>query len=143
YVTAKHVLLAIAAIAAFGLGYQLSQSTGHIPRATPRRVHRVVRYAFWLTTLLTLVGYAAWLGIALRNGLTLDMLREFFTTDDPQVWETLSKEVFVNWKGVTTASQFSVAAVPLGVWLYFQGQRVLVWPLILLLALAAVRAVAF
>ena len=143
YVTAEHVLLAFAAIAAFGTGYQLSQSTGRIPHATPRRIHRVVRYAFWLTMLLTLVGYAAWLMVAVRNGLTLGMLREFLTTDDPEVWETLSKEVFVSWKGVTTASQFAVAAVPLGVWLYFDGERALIWPLTLLVALAAVRAIAF
>src|SRR3954464_6726055 len=127
YLTTWHVGLAFAAIAAFGLGCQLAQATGRMPAATPRRVASLVRLAFWITTLLTLVGYAAWALVAVRNGLTLGMLREFLTTDDPQVWETLSKEVFVSWKGVTTASQFAVAAVPLGMWLIFRGERLFMW----------------
>src|SRR5947209_3068467 len=61
YLTAWHVGLAFAAIAAFGLGCQLAQATGRTPRATPRRVQTLVRVAFWMATLLTLLGYAAWL----------------------------------------------------------------------------------
>jgi hypothetical protein len=143
YITAWHCGLAFTAIVAFALGYQLAQATGTTPRATPRHVHSAVRIAFWIATLLTFIGYAAWMLVAMRNGLTLGMLREFLTTDDPEVWETLSKEVFVSWKGVTTASQFAIAAVPLGMWLVFQGERRLIWPVGMLLALAAVRAVAF
>jgi hypothetical protein len=143
YITAWHVGLAFAAIAAFAIGCQLAQATGRMPSATPRRVQRIVLVAFWISTLLTLVGYAAWLLVAMRNGLTLGMLREFLTTDDPEVWETLSKEVFVSWKGVTTASQFAIAAVPLGTWLVFHGERRLIWPISMLLVLAAVRAIVF
>ncbi len=143
YITAWHCALALAAIGAFAVGCQLARVTGQTPPATPRRVHAGVRLAFWIATLLTLIGYAAWVVVAMRNGLTLGMLREFLTTDDPQVWETLSKEVFVSWKGVTTASQFAIAAVPLGMWLILHGERRLIWPIGLLIGLAGVRAVAF
>src|SRR5262249_23742722 len=132
-----------AAIAAFAMGCQLALATGRMPSATPRRAEELVRSAFWIATLLTLTGYAAWVLVALRNGLTIGMLREFLTTDDPDVWETLSKEVFVSWKGVTTATQFAVAAVPLGTWLFFRGERHLIWPIGLLLTVATARAVAF
>src|SRR3954451_24787920 len=64
YLTAWHVGLAFAAIAAFAIGCQLAQATGRTPSPTPRRVQGIVRVAFWMTTALTFIGYAAWVMVA-------------------------------------------------------------------------------
>jgi hypothetical protein len=142
YLEAKHVLFTVAAIAAFMLGQQLGEVTGAVPRPKRGATH-VVRFWFWLTTGLTLFGYLVWLAVGLRNGFSVQTLREFLHTDDPSLGETIRGEMFTNVKGVTTCTQFGVAAVPLGLWLWFRGERGVVAPLVLLFALAAGRALVF
>src|SRR5207248_4753847 len=44
---------------------------------------------------------------------------------------------------VTTCTQFGVATVTLGLWLYFRGQRQVVWPMAIVFALGAARALVF
>jgi hypothetical protein len=51
--------------------------------------------------------------------------------------------MFVSLRGVTTCTQFGVSAVVLGFWLYFRGQRVVLWPVGLLMTLAVARALVF
>ena len=67
------------------------------------------------------------------------MLRAMLTTDDPLLADAIHEVIFVNVKGLTTCTQFGVAAVPLGLWLYFRGRRKLVWPLAFLVMMAAGR----
>ena len=142
YVEGHHVLLAASAIAVFALGRQFAMATGRVPEATPQQADRLIRFWFWLTTGLTLFGYAVWLVIAIKNGFSLGLLHEFVTTHDPVRADTMFEEMFVNVKGVTTCTQFGVAAVPLGLWLFFNGQRRYVrGALLLLVAIAAARAI--
>jgi hypothetical protein len=143
FLAPKHVLLAAVAIVVFVLGRYLAEATGRAPSPTPRQADGVVRFWFWLTTALTLVGYALWLAVGVKNGFSLGMLWELLTTDDPTLGDTIWRDVFVTIKGVTTCAQFGVAALPLGLWLFFRGERQVVWPLGLLLALAAGRAFLF
>src|SRR5882724_405484 len=63
FLTAKHLLLAGAAIAVFALGRRLAEATGRIPRSTPVNVNGLVRLWFWITFALTLFGYGVWLGV--------------------------------------------------------------------------------
>src|SRR4051812_13606910 len=102
FITAEHMTLAGGAVAVFAFGYLLSQATGRIPRSTPRRANKIVRYAFWITFALSLFGYVVWFASALKNGLSIGMVRDFLGTDDPEVFETLASDVFVTWPGVTT-----------------------------------------
>src|SRR5205807_10561829 len=74
---------------------------------------------------------------------SLGTLREFLTTDDPIVAESIREDIFVNLKGITTCTQFGVATVLLGLWLYFRGERRVVGAIGLVLALAMVRALLF
>jgi oligosaccharide repeat unit polymerase len=81
--------------------------------------------------------------VGVKNGFSLAVLREFLVTDDPLFGETLHQEMFNTIQGVTTCTQFGVAAVPLGVWLYFRGKRYVLWPMAGLFGLAMVRALMF
>jgi hypothetical protein len=143
FIEAKHVLLAAAAIAVFVLGRWIAAATGRVPRGTPPESDRIVRIWFWITTGLTLFGYMVWIAVGVKNGFSLGMLRGLLMTDDPLLADTVHEQVFVNIKGVTTCTQFGVAAVPLGLWLVFRGRRQLLWPLALIVALAAGRALIF
>lgn len=140
---AEHLLLAAGTIVAFALGRRLAEATGSAPQTLGEQNDALIRGWFWLTTGLTLLGYAVWLAVGLKNGFSLDTLRSFFSTDDPVLGETIRSEMFVTVKGVTTCTQFGVAAVPLGLWLYFRGERKLIWPIGLLVGLAGVRALLF
>src|SRR5438105_1265513 len=134
FLAAKHVLLAGAAIAVFALGRRLAEATGRIPRATPVAADGLARPLFWMTFALTLFGYGVWLGVGIRNGFTLGTLRDFLTTDDPLLADSIRDDIFVNLRGITTCTQFGVAALPLGLWLYFRGERRIGWAIGLLLA---------
>jgi hypothetical protein len=141
FIAAKHIALAAGSIFVFAIGCAVAVRTGQVPKSTPRRANAIVRLMFWTTFVLTIVGYAAWLLVSIKNGLSVGMLREFISTDDPEVWETMNKEVFTSWKGVTTMTQFAVAALPLGLWLAMSGSRRALAATGVLMALAAVRAV--
>jgi hypothetical protein len=143
YLGTIHLWLAFAAAGVFVIGRWLAGATGRAGPSTPPAAEKVVLVWFWLATILTLFGYAVWLGLGVKNGFSLGMLREFLTTDDPHLAETMFTDMFANWKGITTCTQFGVAAVPLGLWLFFRGHRVILWPLTLLIALAAVRGLIF
>ena len=143
FIGTQHLVLAAAAIIVFALGRRLAGATGQVPRRMPDGADWLVHVWFWLCTALTFMGYAVWLAIGIKNGFSFGILREFLTTDDPQLAEVISRDMFVNWKGITTCTQFGVAAMPLGLWLYFRGERRLAWPLGLLIALAMARALIF
>jgi len=143
YIGLAHLILAIAAAFVFAIGRWLATATGRVPPSTPKAAEKVVHFWFWLATGLTLFGYAVWLVIGVKNGFSLGMLREFLTTDDPHLADTMFFDMFATWKGVTTCTQFGIAAVPLGLWLLFRGHRIVAWPLALVIALAALRGLIF
>jgi hypothetical protein len=88
-------------------------------------------------------GYAAWLAVGVKNGFSIAVLRELLTTDDPLFAENLHRDVFNTIQGVTTCTQFGVAAVPLGVWLFFRGRRNVIWAIVGMFGLAVLRAIVF
>ena len=143
YIGLAHLLLAIAAILVFAIGRWLATNTGRTPPSTPHSAEKVVRFWFWVATGLTLFGYAVWLALGVKNGFSPGVLLEFLATDDPQLAESMFPEMFATWKGVTTCTQFGIAAVPLGLWLFFRGHRMLAWPLALLIGLATLRGLIF
>src|SRR5262245_13216229 len=142
YITEKHVLLTLVAILVFVLGRSLGQATGRVPRPAPKEIDGVIDRGFWLLTGLALFGYAVWFAVGLKNGVSPGTLREFLNTDDPLLAEQMRDEMFYTLPGITTCAQFGVAAVPLGLWLTFRG-RPRIWPVTLLVLLAAGRALVF
>src|SRR5437868_6930969 len=78
-----------------------------------------------------------------RVPLTMAAFRELLTTDDPQFAEELHKNVFNTIQGVTTCTQFGVAAIPMGIWLFFRGHRKAIWAIGGLIGLAVLRAIIF
>jgi len=143
FISGKHLLLAAVVIGAFAIGRRLAVVTGAVPRATPRRRESAALAAFWVATALTVLGYAVWLAVGVKNGFRPALLREFLVSDDFLFAETIRDEMFIPLRGVTTCTQFGVAAIPLGLWLFFNGRRSLIWPIGLLLGLAAARALVF
>ena len=143
FIAPVHVVLAGLAIVAFVIGGRLAAATArHAPANCPDQLPLAERW-FWIATSLTLFGYLVWLGVGWKNGFTLGTLRDFLTTDDPLLAEEIRDEIFLSLKGITTCTQFGVAAVPLGMVLWLSGVRRVFWPLVGLFALALARALVF
>jgi len=142
YVEAWHVALAGAAIFAFVLGSRLAAATGRAAEPAPAGCDEVIRRWFYGTVALTLFGYAAWLGVGLKNGFTFGMLLDLLTPGSTDAdWIRLN--LFPTLPGVTTCTQFGVPAVVLGLWLYFRGAKKVLAPLAILVTVATIRAVLF
>jgi oligosaccharide repeat unit polymerase len=143
YIATKHLLLAGGIIVAFAIGSRLGMVTGKKPTTAPDYAERYVLIWFWISTLLTVFGYVMWLSVGVKNGFSFALFRELVTTDDPRFSEELHLNVFNTIQGVTTCTQFGVAAVPMGVWLFFRGYRKAMWALGGILCLAVVRTIIF
>jgi hypothetical protein len=145
FIGAKHLLLAVGVMIAFGVGSRLATVTGKRSKVTPAAVaiDGRIQIWFWISFALTTFGYAAWLAVGVKNGFSIAVLRELLTTDDPLFAENLHKDMFNTIQGVTTCTQFGVAAVPMGVWLFFRGQRNVIGAIASMFGLAMVRAIVF
>jgi hypothetical protein len=143
FVGTIHLLMALGAIAVFAVGYRLAMVTGTKPRGASSSADALVEKWFWLCMGLTLFGYAVWLSVGLKNGFSVETLHEFFSSEDGHLAERIRDDMFYTVQGVTTCTQFGVAALPLGLWLYFRGRARLIWPIAGLLGLAAIRALLF
>jgi hypothetical protein len=143
FIAEKHVVLAALAIVVFLVGHCLAEATGKVPEPATAATDGLIERWFWLTTGLTIFGYFVWLGIGLKNGFSPAVLREFLTSDDPHLAETIRDDMFYTVHGVTTCTQFGVAAVLLGMWLVFRGKPHRIWPVIVLIMLAVGRALLF
>ena len=83
YVQFEHVLMGFAAaIAVFVLGMLTFQdfSAAIGQSYAPREfANRVIRFWFYLTTVLTIFGYAAWFAVGFKNGFTIGMFVDLLT----------------------------------------------------------------
>src|SRR5947208_2536056 len=95
FISSKHLLLAAVVIGAFAVGRRLAAVTGAVPRATARRVDSIAHTAFWITTGLTVLGYAVWLAVGVKNGFRPALLREFLISDDFLLAETIRDDMFI------------------------------------------------
>lgn len=143
YVQGWHLLLAAGAIIAFVLGSRLATATGQIPQPTPPASNRIIARWFYITLALTAFGYVSWLAVGVKNGFSFSMFIELLTTDDPELADWIRQELFTTVPGVTTCTQFGVPALALGLWLYFQGRKSVLWPLVMLVIVATVRSILF
>lgn len=136
YLAANHVWLVLAAGAAFAVGRQFSVGLLGGRRMVEPPTDRYLRRWFFIAFGLTLFGYALWTLVALKNGLSPGLIKGVLMGDGQAVF-TLKEDVFKTIPGVTTCTQFAVAAAVLGTWLIYRGQRD-IWPWLAMLAGLAV-----
>jgi hypothetical protein len=143
YVLPWHVLLAAGAILAFLVGRRLAETTGRTPEPTSASCNHIVRGWFHLTAALTVFGYTVWLAVGIKNGFSAALITELLFTDNPTLADHIRTELFPTLPGVTTCTQFGVPSMLLGLWLYFRGERQVLWGLGVLAVLALLRAIVF
>lgn len=145
YGTAKHLrtshgAMALVAILIFAMSSLLGLQTGKVRGPGSPLDDATLLLWFRAAAGLTFVGYAIWLLIGVRNGLSLSVIRDFLTLTQRDAADSLKAEVFPTIPGVTTATQFGIVAAILGTWLTLRGVPGVRWPLALIFAITAVRA---
>jgi hypothetical protein len=143
YIQGSDVLLIAASIAAFALGRRLAAATDSTEPTQSIAADHIIANWFYLTTFLTAVGYAVWLGVGVRNGFRPGNLWELLVTDDPGVAMWLREELFPTIPGITTCTEFGVPAAILGSCLYFRGHRGVALPVLMILGMATIRSLFF
>lgn len=123
YLRMEHFLVALSAVGAFGLGQWLAQRTGTAPHPAPKSLDLPLLWWFRLAAGLSLFGFAIWLLLGIKNGFTLGLLLNLFDTSNEAAAAVLRFEVFRSIPGVTTCTQFGLAAAILGLWLELRGVR--------------------
>jgi len=140
YLSGWHFGLALGAVLMFAAGRRAAGSWGAPAQVDEQSLDRSLLRWFIAAAALSLCGYAAWFAVAMKNGLSLGMIRELFMNPDSGAVYIIKEDMFTTIPGVTTCTQFGIAAIILGTWLYLRGaKQVRVW-LGLLLAVTLVRA---
>ena len=99
-----------------------------------------VRFLFWLSFILTVLAYAVWFSVAIKNGLNLSVVSDILHGVYGANYD-LRDTFLATIPGVTTATEFGLAVVALGVPLgVAHGWRVVRWPCLIVFALALVRS---
>lgn len=143
YLEIWHLGIGFASWGAFSLGVGLALTTGKSFPPQGREIDGLLVSWFWGAYALTLAGYLLWLIVGLKNGFSLGMLLEFLRGADETLADALKHDVFVTVPGVTTSTQFGLAAMLLGTRLYCRGKTSLKYPLGSLIFLAAARALIY
>ncbi len=108
YVDWEYCGLGLLGIAAFAAGQWLAKSTGQVPRGLTIANRRRLVIWFNAAALLSIVAYVVWFGVPfLRGGFAMFYAAMTATSGNPHDW-------FPTTSGVTTCTQFGMAAVVLG-----------------------------
>jgi oligosaccharide repeat unit polymerase len=137
-------LLLIAVVIAFVCGclFGVARRRESVIRATDWTLAvrwEWVRLLFRLSFILTLLAYGIWFAVGIKNGLNLSIIVDAIrgTADST----SFRKEYLATIPGVTTATQFGLAVIALGVPLgAATGWRAVRWQCLIVFALALVRA---
>jgi oligosaccharide repeat unit polymerase len=139
FIDLEFVILAFLGIAAFIAGQWLGKTTGAAPRPCGRNARPRLAAWYWAAIGLSLLGYLLWFGVgALRSG-ALEAVKTIWNLDENEA--PIRTEIFPTTPGVTTCTQFGMAAVTLGLLSGIGRRGVIVrrWLLGLLLFLATLR----
>jgi oligosaccharide repeat unit polymerase len=145
YFDDRTMLLGLAAILLFAFGVAVSRPVGRTAEDNTNwtldvdwpRALRLFRICTWLCY----TGYAIWVGAAISRGANLDLAKGVLTGEKDMTY--LMKDTYlVTLGGLTTLTQFGIAAVILGCILACAGYwRAVRLPLLTMLVLAVVRSV--
>jgi oligosaccharide repeat unit polymerase len=101
---------------------------------------RLVRLMFTISFVLTVVAYAIWFAVGIKNGLNLGLIMDIIHRASDANYD-LRKEYFKTIPGVTTATQFGLTVIVLGIPLgVARGWRTVRWQLLSVFVLGLVRA---
>ncbi len=121
FIDGEFVALALLGITAFVSGQWLGKTTGAAPRPCDEDARPRLAVWYWAAIGLSLLGYVVWFGGGALRGGSLDMVTSIWNLDETEAPEIRS-ELFRTMPGVTTCTQFGMAAVTLGI-LSGIGQR--------------------
>ncbi len=118
------------------LGTRRSASTDW----TQRIRWQPVRILFKVSFALTVLAYAVWFAVAVKNGLSLSVVSDVLRGANGATYD-LRDEYLGTIPGVTTATEFGLAVIALGVPLgVATGWRGVRWPCLTVFGLAVIRA---
>lgn len=101
---------------------------------------RAVRLLFTISFILTVLAYVIWFAVGIKNGLNLKLVLDILHRASGANYD-LRKEYFKTIPGVTTATQFGLTVIVLGVPLGMaRGWRTVRWQCLSVLLLGLVRA---
>lgn len=140
FLVPAHLLVFAGAFLAVGVGYLLATKLSKAPDPVPASWDPLLRRACLAAVGLTLFGYAAWGAVGVKNGFRPAMIKQIITGQKLDS-EDIKQKIFTTIPGVTTCTQFGIAAVVLGMWLVARGDNRFLLPVAIVLGLAAVRAV--
>ncbi|MFN0017511.1 MAG: O-antigen polymerase [Pirellulaceae bacterium] len=143
YLEPWHLAMGLGAWGTYSLGVWLAMSTGREPHRPSKQLDEALVPWFWLAYLLTMVGYGIWLLVGLKNGFSLGMVRDLLQGAEQSTADMIKNDIFPTIPGVTTSTQFGIAAVLLGTWLYCRGRTNLRLPILSLMATGTVRALIY
>jgi oligosaccharide repeat unit polymerase len=141
YFTAYYLALAGFAVVAFTIGSWTARTSRAKPHATPPEVEANLGGWFLVAATLALAGYAIWGAVAVKNGLSLSSLSRFMNISNVEAADELKLNAMQTIPGVTTATQFGIAAFLLGVWLWSRGKNWVAPVLFVLCAATLLRTV--
>lgn len=143
YLITDHAWIALAAWLALEVGRRIGVSWQQGRGETGERIIDDVNWWFFATFALTTAAYAILLVRGVQNGLSLAVIKENLFANPNDVSRELAGEVVVYVPGVTTATQFGIICVLLGLWLDFQGRKYVRKYMAVIVGLAGMRALLF
>ncbi len=143
YLKFEHVWIALSAWILLEVGRRIGSRWQRSRGETGEAIIDDVNWWFFATFGLTVAAYSLLLLRGLQNGLSLSVIKENLFSPPEEVSRELAGEVVVYLPGVTTATQFGIICVLLGLWLSHHGRKY-VWKYVaVVVALAGMRALLF
>ncbi|QDU27963.1 hypothetical protein ETAA8_30550 [Anatilimnocola aggregata] len=143
YLRGEHWWIALSAWLALEIGRRIGCGWHRQRGESGDAIVKDVEWWFFATFILTTAAYAILLLRGLQNGLSLGVIMENLLAPPNEVSRELAGEVVVFLPGVTTATQFGISCVLLGLWLDFRGLKYVRKYIAVIAGLALMRALLF
>lgn len=143
YLRPEHLWIALTAWLALEIGRRIGQAWQTRPGGKGDHVAQDVEWWFFATFGLTVAAYSLLLLRGMQNGLSLSVILENLFAPPQEVSRELAGEVITYLPGVTTATQFGIICVLLGLWLIRRGVLYVRKYVAVIVGLAGMRALLF
>jgi hypothetical protein len=143
YIRPEHLWIALTAWLALEVGRRIGQRWQSQPGSAGDQVQRDVEWWFFATFGMTVAAYSLLLLRGMQNGLSLGVILENLLAPPQEVSRELAGEVITYIPGVTTATQFGIVCVLLGLWLNHRGVTYVRKYVAVIVGLAMLRALLF
>jgi hypothetical protein len=143
YLKPEHIWIAFSAWFCLEVGRRIGMQWQTSRGDGSERIEKDVRWWFFASFALTVAAYGILLLRGLQNGLSLSVIKENLFAPPNDVSRELAGEVVIYMPGITTATQFGIICVLLGLWLDHRGLRYVRKYVAVIVGLAAMRALLF